>query len=179
MLKQVRKLVSRDRCRYQQGGYDLDLSYITDNVLGICYLVLIDLFLLLKLFFVAMSFPSQGLTSVWRNSIDDVRAYFFLLSILFFLKKSSLHCKVCKLLNTHHPNAFMIWNLSEHKYNYDKFDFQVRFHNIELPTTKILDYPFPDHHAPALSMLFSIVQSMDNWLCASPENVAVVHCKVS
>lgn len=27
-------------------------------------------------------------------------------------------------------------------------------------------------------MLFTIVQSMDNWLIASNENVAVVHCKV-
>lgn len=34
VLKGVRKLVSRDRLRYQEEGYDLDLSYITDNCMG-------------------------------------------------------------------------------------------------------------------------------------------------
>eukprot|EP00727_Mastigamoeba_balamuthi_P008534 m51a1_g4302 putative phosphatase tensin type domain-containing protein (618) ;mRNA; r:14814-17662 len=124
VLKTVRKFVSRDRIRFQSDGYDLDLAYITDKIL-------------------AMSFPSTGLTSVWRNHIDEVH----------------------RLLKTRHEGAFMIWNLSEHKYNYDKFD------------NMTLDFPFPDHHAPPLTLMFGIVNSIDSWLQALPQNVAVVHCK--
>lgn len=42
---------------------------------------------------------------------------------------------------------------------------------------QILDFPFPDHHAPPLTFLFTIVNAVDSWIEASPENVAIVHCK--
>lgn len=58
----------------------------------------------------------------------------------------------------------MIWNLSEREYDYGKFDNQLQ------------DFGFPDHHSPPLDMLFKIILSMDNWLRASKDNVAVVHC---
>ena len=71
---------------------------------------------------------------------------------------------VAKFLKTQHPDKFMIWNLSEKEYDYSKFDNQLQ------------DFGFPDHHSPPMDMLFKIVLSMDNWLRASKENVAVVHC---
>ena len=40
-----------------------------------------------------------------------------------------------------------------------------------------MDFPFPDHHAPPLTFLFTIVNAVDSWIEASPENVAIVHCK--
>ena len=40
-----------------------------------------------------------------------------------------------------------------------------------------MDFPFPDHHAPPLTFLFTIVNAVDSWVEASPENVAIVHCK--
>jgi hypothetical protein len=70
---------------------------------------------------------------------------------------------VAKFLKTSHPNCFMIWNLSEREYDYGKFDNQLQ------------DFGFPDHHSPPLDMLFKIILSMDNWLRACPDNVAVVH----
>eukprot|EP01105_Mastigella_eilhardi_P006521 TRINITY_DN18064_c0_g1_i1.p1 TRINITY_DN18064_c0_g1~~TRINITY_DN18064_c0_g1_i1.p1 ORF type:complete len:655 (+),score=126.28 TRINITY_DN18064_c0_g1_i1:131-2095(+) len=123
MAQFLRSMVSRDRVRYKEGGFNLDLSYITDNIL-------------------AMSFPAQGLTSVWRNHIEEVERF----------------------LQTNHPNNFKIWNLTETPYDYKGF------------TNKVLDYPFPDHHAPSLTMLFAIVNSIDMWL-GCPEHVAVIHCK--
>ena len=34
ILKGLKSLVSQDRIRFQEDGFDLDLSYITDNILG-------------------------------------------------------------------------------------------------------------------------------------------------
>jgi hypothetical protein len=42
--------------------------------------------------------------------------------------------------------------------------------------TQVLEYRFPGHPAPPLGMLFKICTSIENWLAADPENVAVVHC---
>lgn len=50
-----------------------------------------------------MSIPSSGVAAMWRNKIKDVH----------------------RLLYTRHGDGFMIWNLSETKYNYDLFDNQV------------------------------------------------------
>jgi len=69
------------------------------------------------------------------------------------------------LLKTRHPNSFMVWNVSERTYDYEKFDQQV------------LDFGFPDHHPPSLNRLCEIVSSIHQWLLAAPSNVAVIHCK--
>lgn len=54
-FSKIRSLVSADRHRFKskEMDLDLDLSYITDNIL-------------------AMGFPGTGLEASWRNSIDDV-----------------------------------------------------------------------------------------------------------
>jgi hypothetical protein len=52
-----------------------------------------------------MAMPAEGVASLYRNAIEDV---------VLFLKK-------------HHDNNYMIWNLSEHEYDVEKFDNQVRF----------------------------------------------------
>src|SRR5690606_11288525 len=74
--------------------------------------------------------------------------------------------EVAEMLTYYHgSNNFMLWNLSSMTYDTSKFGNQV------------LQYFFPDHHAPPLDLLIQIVASIDNWLHASPEHVAVVHCK--
>jgi hypothetical protein len=67
-------------------------------------------------------------------------------------------------LHGSHPGRFMIWNISEESYDYGKFDGQVMQHQC------------PGYPAPPLGMLFSICRSMENWLNADSENIAVVHC---
>ena len=76
----LRTLVSGKRRRYQQDGFDLDLTYITPRLL-------------------AMGFPSEGLESAYRNSLDEVTRFF--------------HLK-------HGAGNFLIINLSERRYNYTR-----------------------------------------------------------
>jgi len=84
LVRTFRKKVSQDRHRFQDYKHDLDLSYITDNV-------------------IAMGFPSSGIESLWRNSVNEV----------------------CDFMKEYHQNDFMIWNLSGRKYDYDKFNNQI------------------------------------------------------
>lgn len=53
-LHSLRKAVSKKKLRYQDGGYDLDLTYITDAI-------------------IAMGFPSEGSEGMIRNPLDEVR----------------------------------------------------------------------------------------------------------
>ncbi|KAN0024005.1 hypothetical protein ACTFIV_008398 [Dictyostelium citrinum] len=92
---------------------------------------------------IAMSFPADGVESAYRNSIYDVS----------------------KLLNSAHRDHYLIYNLSERKYDYGLFNGMV------------LDWcGFPDHHAPPLGLLFKIVMTIYSWLEKDPMNVVVVHC---
>jgi protein-tyrosine phosphatase len=75
--------------------------------------------------------------------------------------------EVAEFLKEKHNEKFMIWNLSMKDYDIEKFDNQV------------LSFGFPDHHNPPISTLFQIVKSIDSWINAGTDNVAVVHCVIS
>ena len=38
-------------------------------------------------------------------------------------------------------------------------------------------YPFDDHNAPPIELMESYSEDVHEWLTASPENVAAIHCK--
>jgi len=63
-----------------------------------------------------------------------------------------------------HKGRFMIWNLSEKRYDTKLFDEHV------------IEYRFPGYPAPPLKVLFQLCTSIESWLQADPKNVAVVHC---
>jgi len=57
LVKGVRQRISENKRRFQVDGYDLDLTYVTTNI-------------------IAMSFPSKGSKAVYRNKIDHVARFF-------------------------------------------------------------------------------------------------------
>jgi phosphatidylinositol-3,4,5-trisphosphate 3-phosphatase/dual-specificity protein phosphatase PTEN len=55
-MKKIRELVSRDKLRFREEGYDLDLTYITNNV-------------------IAMGIPGEKTSKLWRNDINEVSRF--------------------------------------------------------------------------------------------------------
>jgi phosphatidylinositol-3,4,5-trisphosphate 3-phosphatase/dual-specificity protein phosphatase PTEN len=50
-------------------------------------------------------------------------------------------------------------------------------YSAESMSGRVSRYPFPDHHAPPLSLLPLAVREMNAWLDGDPERVAIIHCK--
>ena len=53
----VRRMVSKNKIRFQEDGYDLDLTYVTDNI-------------------IAMGCPSEGFEEFYRNPMEEVQKFF-------------------------------------------------------------------------------------------------------
>ncbi|XP_022065199.1 putative tyrosine-protein phosphatase TPTE [Acanthochromis polyacanthus] len=83
--KVTRRMVSENKRRYQKDGFDLDLTYVTDRV-------------------IAMSFPSSGKQSFYRNPIKEV----------------------ARFLDTKHGGHYKVYNLcSEKGYDPQFFHYKV------------------------------------------------------
>ncbi|XP_038156194.1 tensin-1 isoform X3 [Cyprinodon tularosa] len=66
---------------------------------------------------------------------------------------------------------------SKHGHNYLLFNLSEKRHDISQLNPKVLDFGWPDHHAPALDKICSICKAMDTWLSADSHNVVVIHNK--
>ncbi|XP_064413855.1 putative tyrosine-protein phosphatase TPTE isoform X4 [Latimeria chalumnae] len=86
--KATRKMISENKRRYQKDGFDLDLTYVTDRV-------------------VAMSFPSSGKQSFYRNPIEEV----------------------ARFLDTKHKDHYKVYNLCSEK-GYDPKYFHYRVERV-------------------------------------------------
>ncbi|XP_056141128.1 putative tyrosine-protein phosphatase TPTE [Lampris incognitus] len=86
--KVTRRMVSENKRRYQKDGFDLDLTYVTDRV-------------------IAMSFPSSGKQSFYRNPIREV----------------------ARFLDTKHADHYKVYNLCSEK-GYDPKFFHYRVERV-------------------------------------------------
>uniref|UniRef100_A0A672HBI9 Transmembrane phosphatase with tensin homology n=1 Tax=Salarias fasciatus TaxID=181472 RepID=A0A672HBI9_SALFA len=98
--KVTRRMVSENKRRYQKDGFDLDLTYVTDRV-------------------IAMSFPSSGKQSFYRNPIKEV----------------------ARFLDTKHDGHYKVYNLcSEKGYDPQFFHYRVERVFIDDHNVPSLDY---------------------------------------
>ncbi|XP_061774373.1 tensin-1 isoform X4 [Nerophis ophidion] len=73
--------------------------------------------------------------------------------------------EVASMLRSKHGHNYLLFNLSEKRYDISQLH------------SKVLDFGWPDHHAPALDKICSICKAMDTWLSADSHNVVVIHNK--
>eukprot|EP00050_Salpingoeca_kvevrii_P010121 m.6706 g.6706 ORF g.6706 m.6706 type:complete len:416 (-) comp2647_c0_seq3:668-1915(-) len=91
LRKATRLLISQNKRRYREDGFDLDLTFVTNRI-------------------IAMSYPSSGLTSVYRNPVKEVIRFF----------------------NTKYPEHYMLYNLcSERQYDPALFNGRVECFGID------------------------------------------------
>ncbi|KAM9447790.1 tensin-1-like isoform 3-T3 [Salvelinus alpinus] len=77
---------------------------------------------------------------------------------------ANLH-EVASMLRSKHHDNYLLFNLSEKRSDINQLN------------PKVLDFGWPDHHAPALDKICTICKAMDTWLSADSHNVVVIHNK--
>lgn len=127
----IKWLVSGDRRRYIDDEYDLDLSYITERI-------------------IAMSYPASGWSSMYRNSLADVKRF----------------------LEDKHKDSYLVFNLvEEEEGQYDPREFGHRNN----PDGAVC-IPFENHSVPTLLQMAELSHRAITWLDKDSRNVVVVHC---
>ncbi len=73
--------------------------------------------------------------------------------------------EVHRFLETFHKGHYKVYNLcSERSYDPASFPHVAR-------------YPFDDHNAPPLHLIYECCRDIDSWMKDNPKNVACIHCK--
>uniref|UniRef100_A0AAQ6AEY2 Tensin 1 n=1 Tax=Amphiprion ocellaris TaxID=80972 RepID=A0AAQ6AEY2_AMPOC len=73
--------------------------------------------------------------------------------------------EVATMLRSKHSENYLMLNLSEWRNDLSKLNH------------KVLEFGWPDHHAPALDKICSMCKAIDTWLNGDPRNVVVLHNK--
>jgi phosphatidylinositol-3,4,5-trisphosphate 3-phosphatase/dual-specificity protein phosphatase PTEN len=88
----MRSVVSQNKIRFQEDGFDLDLTYITPRI-------------------IAMGFPSTGRESYWRNPMVEVER--------FFAKRHPGHFRIYNLCRERDYDAPTRFNGSHRRFPFD------------------------------------------------------------
>lgn len=182
MSSKLKCMVSKNRKRFQQDGYDLDL---TCKSFFLCFVsgkmeIQIMMMLVHILFsdildkkLCAMGYPGEKIEGLYRNNIEEV--------VKFFEDK--------------HPDRYKIYNLCEGKlltstlntvydcvrFLYSLFDFffsaERTYNASKFKTGQVVAYPFVDHNPPQMDIIPGFCQDVHAWLSEHQDNVAAVHCK--
>uniref|UniRef100_A0A8C4QP76 Tensin n=1 Tax=Eptatretus burgeri TaxID=7764 RepID=A0A8C4QP76_EPTBU len=73
--------------------------------------------------------------------------------------------EVERMLTYKHNDNYLVFNLSERRQDLVKFNQHV------------VDFTWPDLHAPPLDMICSLCKSVDSWLNSHPQHVVVIQSK--
>ncbi|XP_077423164.1 tensin-1 isoform X2 [Vanacampus margaritifer] len=73
--------------------------------------------------------------------------------------------EVAAMLRSKHGEHYLVLNLSELR------------NDLATLNPKVLEFGWPDHHAPPLDKICSMCKAMDTWLNGDPHNVVVLHNK--
>uniref|UniRef100_A0A3B3VQI8 Tensin 1 n=1 Tax=Poecilia latipinna TaxID=48699 RepID=A0A3B3VQI8_9TELE len=73
--------------------------------------------------------------------------------------------EVATMLQSKHGEHYLVLNLSEQRNDLTKLNH------------KVLEFGWPDHHAPALDKICSMCKAMDTWLSGDQRNVVLLHNK--
>ena len=172
-MKTARRLVSKKKARYNEDGFDLDLTYVTDNL-------------------IAMGYPSSGTEAWYRNPLPEVQVRSHcsnihilnhrspfpgtpLLAFILFLTYCLLACLrlfdsvvqtlLQRFFETKHKDHYKIYNLcSERQYS------------IEESFPLVARYPFDDHNPPSLDIIQPFCEDVKKYL-EDKRNVVGIHCK--
>jgi len=111
----------------------------------------------------AMDYPSQDTLFTGSRMEKIIHKNETLSKIGTFISNSLAH-KISKFLNKYHDERYMIWNLSERSYDTSIFN------------DNVIEVKFPKYPTPPLEQLFTLCQSIDNWLHTHQQNICVIHC---
>ncbi len=76
--------------------------------------------------------------------------------------------EVYRFLESFHKGHYKVYNLCSER----SYDPSV-FHN------NVARYPFDDHNAPPLKLIYECCKDIDAWMKDHPSNIACIHCKVT
>ncbi|GAA6063568.1 hypothetical protein JCM10212_003147 [Sporobolomyces blumeae] len=157
MLNVIRGIVSGNKARYKEEGFDLDLVRITDRM-------------------IIMGYPAAGLASLYRNKRSDV---------IRFLEPYEGRFRIFNLCplyeNSYDASEFardVEVDNSESSHGFGGSDQQEARRGKASDGNKVVErYPWPDHHPPPLSLMRIMVEGAKEWYEAGDGNVIVIHCK--